>query len=216
MSLAEIAGTMPRTHHKPRREKMFGEGRLLPLDRNAKVRIMTLARALSHRTEAGRHYGVLTAKYLAVLRALLWDFHNAGTGRCFPSYEALMIAADCARSTVYEAIRALEDTGLLTWCNRILRVREMGADLFGRAANRWRVVRTSNQYRFVDPQPPARAPDSSKFEFQTGTEGQESSLLPTPALNPENPLHRALARLGEGVRSEKGAALTAPRRSLAG
>ena len=91
-----------------------------------------------------------------------------------------------------------------------------GGGLVRARANRWRVIRTCNRYRFVDPQPPARAPDSSKFEFQTGTEGQESFLLPTPALNPENPLHRALARLGEGVRSEKGAALTAPRRSLAG
>jgi hypothetical protein len=36
------------------------------------------------------------------------------------------------------------------------------------------VIRTSNQYCFVDPQPPARPPDSSKFEFQTGTKGQAS------------------------------------------
>jgi hypothetical protein len=36
-------------HTYKRREKMFGEGRLLPLDRNAKARIMTLARALTRR-----------------------------------------------------------------------------------------------------------------------------------------------------------------------
>ena len=53
-----------------RREKMFGEGRLRPLDRNAKARIMVLARALSHRTEKGKHYGAFTAKFLAVLEAL--------------------------------------------------------------------------------------------------------------------------------------------------
>jgi len=40
-----------------RREKFFGEGRCLPLDREAKVRIMARARALSHPTEKGKHYG---------------------------------------------------------------------------------------------------------------------------------------------------------------
>jgi CRP-like cAMP-binding protein len=156
MSLAEqFAGAINRadnsdpshSRRKPRkREKMFGEGRLVPLDRNAKVRLMTLARALSRRTEPGKHYGILTAKFLAVLEALLWGFHNATTGRCFPSYEAIAAKADVARSTVYEAIHALEAAGILSWVNRIKRIREWGPDLFGRALNRWRVVRTSNQY----------------------------------------------------------------------
>ena len=64
-----------------RREKMFGEGRAVPLDRNAKARIAAYARALSHRTEPGKHYGHgITDKFLTVLRVLLWDFHNAGNG----------------------------------------------------------------------------------------------------------------------------------------
>jgi DNA-binding transcriptional regulator YhcF (GntR family) len=54
----------------------------------------------------------------------LWGFHNAKSGLCFPSYEAIADAAGCARSTVAEAIRTLEDAGLLTWCNRLKRVRE--------------------------------------------------------------------------------------------
>ena len=80
---------------------MFGEGRAVPLDRNAKARIMVLARALMHRTGEGKHYGVLTAKFVAVLGALLWGFHNAASGRCFPSYERIAEKADCARATVY-------------------------------------------------------------------------------------------------------------------
>ena len=92
---------------KHRREKIFGEGRLRPLDGNAKARIQTLARALSHKTEKGKAYGAVTAKFLAVLDALLWGFHNAVTGRCFPSYERIA-DAPLAPSTVYEAIRALE------------------------------------------------------------------------------------------------------------
>jgi hypothetical protein len=115
-------------HQLKRREKMFSEGRLIPLDRNAKARIMALARALSHRTEPGKHYGIVSAKFLAVLNALLWGFHNAATGRCFPSYERIAERADCARSTVYEAIHALERAGILTWVNRIARIREWGPE----------------------------------------------------------------------------------------
>ena len=149
---------------KHRREKIFGEGRLRPLDGNAKARIQTLARALSHKTEKGKAYGAVTAKYLAVLDTLLWGFHNAVTGRCFPSYERIAGRARCARSTVYEAIRALERVGLLTWVNRIMRVREWSPelDLLGQPMRRVRVVRTSNAYVLNDP-------NSSKSDFPTGT-----------------------------------------------
>lgn len=193
-----------------RREKLFGEGRCLPLDRNAKVRIMVLARALTHRTDRGKHYGALTAKFIRVLEVLLWGFHNAGTGRCFPSYERIAEQARCARSTVYEAIRALERVGILTWVNRLVRIREWGPDLFGRAQNRWRVIRTSNAYTFRDPSCPAppsgsesRRGPNSKSELPTGTEGQEFNLLmPSIAkrdFDPTNPLHQALSRLGTAV-----------------
>ena len=98
-----------------RREKMFGPGRPRALDRNAKVRIMHLARCLSRRTEKGRAYGVVTAKALAVLEAILWAYHNSKSGLCFPSYEKIAEAAGCARSTVAEAIKALEDARILSW-----------------------------------------------------------------------------------------------------
>jgi DNA-binding transcriptional MocR family regulator len=124
----------------------------------------------------------------------LWGFHNAQSGRCFPSYERIAEKADCARSTVYEAIRALEDAGILTWVNRIARIREWGPDLFGRAKNRWRVIRTSNAYTFNDPQPQVRPPDSSKSKFTTGTTGQESLSLAAGALDSTNPLHQSLER----------------------
>ena len=58
----------------------------MPLDRNAKARVLHLARCLVRRTEKGRHYGQITAKAFAVLRALMWGFHNAKSGLCFPSW----------------------------------------------------------------------------------------------------------------------------------
>ncbi len=38
-----LAATLP-AHLRPRREKVFGDGRPRPLDRNAKVRLITYAR----------------------------------------------------------------------------------------------------------------------------------------------------------------------------
>src|SRR6266478_774628 len=68
-----------------------------------------------------------------------------------------------------------------------------GPALFGRAQNRWRVIRTSNAYTFIDPKP-------SKSDFATGTAGQDLNLetahAPKPDLDPANPLHQALTRLG--------------------
>jgi Helix-turn-helix domain len=155
-----------------RRDKMFGLGRPRALDRNAKVRIMHWARCLSRRTEKGRAYGVVTAKALAVLEALLWAFHNAKSGLCFPSYERIADAAHCARSTVAEALRALEDAGVLSWVQRIKRVRERCADLLGDNGWRWRVLRTSNAYAFNDPSPAGDRSNSSKSEKPTGTPNQ--------------------------------------------
>ena len=157
-------------HPSRRREKMFGLGRPRALDRNAKVRIMHWARCLSRRTEKGRAYGVVTAKALAVLEALLWAFHNAKSGLCFPSYETIADAAHCARSTVAEAIKALEDAGILSWVQRVKRIRERCSDLLGDNGWRWRVLRTSNSYQFNEP---GAAYRSSKSDFPSGTPNQD-------------------------------------------
>ena len=162
---------------------MFGLGRPRALDRNAKVRIMHWARCLSRRTEKGRAYGIVTARALAVLEALLWAFHNAKNGLCFPSYETIAEAAGCARSTVAEALKVLEDAGIMSWVQRIKRVREPCPDLLGDNSWRWRVLRTSNAYNFRDPGA-QRSPSllagergaPSKSEKPTGTPIQEFFL----------------------------------------
>ena len=68
---------------------------------------MTFARALMRRTEKGKAYGAITAKALAVLEALLWGFHNARSGLCFPSYATIAARAGCARSTVAAHVRRI-------------------------------------------------------------------------------------------------------------
>jgi hypothetical protein len=59
---------------------------------------MTRAGALKQCTEKGKHYGLLTAKCRDALEALLWSFHNARSGLCFPSLEKIAEKAKVARS----------------------------------------------------------------------------------------------------------------------
>ena len=126
-------------------------------------------------------------------------------GCCFPSYEAIAAKAGCARSTVAEALKALEWAGVLTWQHRITRIRERCRDLFGRIGWRWRVIRTSNAYVFRDPKAADRRRLSSKSENQTGTQDQEIlDPVQAPARDPDSPLERALARFGAAVAAKKG------------
>jgi DNA-binding MarR family transcriptional regulator len=124
-----------------RREKIFGPAPSYVLKVHEKARIWAAAQAYNARNRRpGQHQGPLTWATLRVLRALLWHFHGAdGGGRCFPSYEALAKAAKCARSTVALALKALEAAGLLTWVNRIARLRDQ-------------VIRISNAYRLRIPE----------------------------------------------------------------
>jgi hypothetical protein len=184
-----------------RREKVFGPGRAVPLDRNAKARILAYARAWTARQRRpGQHRGPITRAFLDVLEALLWGFHNSRSGCCFPGYEAIAAKAECARSTVAEALKVLEWAGVLTWQNRIARIQVREVDLFGRWASRWRVIRTSNAYVFRDPQPSLAGVPACKSENRGGTPDQEvSQPVPAPAHDPDSPLERALRRLSSVV-----------------
>jgi len=181
-----------------RREKVFGPGRAVPLDGNAKARIQAFARAWSARNKTERqHKGPITRAFLDVLTALLWGFHNSRSGCCFPSYEAIAAKAACARSTVAEALKALEWCGVLTWQHRLIRIREACTDLFGRHGWRWRVIRTSNAYVLRDPKTAKTGRSSSKSENPTGTLNQQlNPSVMAPATDPDSPLERALARFG--------------------
>jgi hypothetical protein len=196
-----------------RREKVFGPGRTVPLDRNQKARIAHYARAYSARNrQPGQHGGPITHAAQRVLSALLWAFHNSRTGRCFPSYERIAEAAGVARSTVAEALKALEFAGVLTWQNRIVRVRERCQDLWGRSGWQWRVVRTSNAYAFRDPQAQLSGVPATKSGKRPGTQNQEDPSLPVPAPACGKPttgaiseaLERALARLGAVLAATEG------------
>ena len=177
---------------KPRREKMFGEGRACRSTATPRPGSCRYARALSHRTEPGKHYGVLTAKFLAVLARAVVGLPQCRQRPLLPDRmrPSPSTRTAAARRSIRRSTRSSAPASS-AGCNRIARIREWGPDLFGRAQNRWRVIRTSNQYRFVDPQPSSQPPDASKFKFDTGTASQELLACAGRVLDPDNRLHAA-------------------------
>jgi hypothetical protein len=117
-------------------------------------------------------------------------------GRTFPSYATIAEKADCAASTVAEAIKAQEAAGLMTWDNRIKRVRERCPDLFGPNGWRWRVYRTSNTYRFND--------QASEFENRRGTTTPDlksiSEITAAPKKELEGGLTDGMSTILTGIR----------------
>jgi hypothetical protein len=202
-------------HLRPRREKVFGPARGIPLDGNAKARIIIYARGYNAKhCQPGQHRGPLTRAILEVLEALLWGFHNSKSGLCFPSYEAIAAKAECCRDTVYEAIKALEAANILTWVNRIMREQVRERDLFGKWATHWRIVRTSNAYVFRDPLPCAEGRGGTKSENPAGTLNQDISIskkeapAPTDSLaDMDGGLLKALHRLGTALAERNGIAV---------
>jgi hypothetical protein len=197
------------------REKVFGPARGIPLDRNAKARIIFYAKAWNARhRQPGQHRGPLTRACIEVLEAMLWGFHNSRSGLCFPSYEAIAEKAGCCRDTVYEAIRALEAADVLTWVNRIVRQQVRELDLFGQWTTRQRVVRTSNAYLFRDPLPCAEGRPAAKSENPPGTQNQDSSILKKEApattdslVGMGGGLLKALYSLGKAMAEREGIAV---------
>ena len=172
---AIIANHLRPRHLRPRREKIFGPAPEHRLDGNAKARVWAAAGAYNAANRQPRqHWGPLTRATMSVLKALLWRFHGAdGGGRCFPGYERIAAVAKCHRDTVCEALKALEQAGILTWVNRITRIRRRERDLFGAWGSVWQVIRISNGYIFRDP-----------LDCQPGRKGYKSEN-PARPLNPE-------------------------------
>ena len=134
---------------RAKREKTFGlpARKLMAADRG---RMWQLAHDYNAANRQPRqHNGPLTHATLLVLHALLFTFHHRETGECFPSYEAIAERSGVHRSTVADALRALEVAGVLTWSHRLGRVRRRVQDtLTGKLVWVQQVVRRSNAYVF--------------------------------------------------------------------
>ena len=178
-----------------KREKRFRDRPGIPLDRNAKARIMAYVRGYNAKHKrAGQPHGPITRAFLDVLEALLWGFHNSRTGKCFPGYDAIAAKARCCRDTVHRAIRALEVADVLTWANRFDKVKR---------EEKWQVIRTSNAYAFRDPLPCVTLARTYKSEKPPGTPNQDDFSFRESRkvliLDPASTLDSALIRLGRAM-----------------
>jgi hypothetical protein len=183
-----------RAFRKTPREKVFREKPGIPLDGNAKARIYAYAKGYNAKHKRkGQHRGPITRTFFDVLKTLLWGFHNSRTGHCFPSYETIAEKAECCRDTVYEAIHALEESGILDWVHRFDKIYK----------GRWQVIRTSNAYLFRDPLPCATSSENYKSENSAGTlPNQEKILTTTPKiiiLDPAVSYEATLISLGKTI-----------------
>ena len=145
-----------------RREKVFGPGRAVPLDRNAKARIAAYAKAWNARhRQPGQHKGPITRAFLEVLEALLWGFHNSRYRRLLP-----VLRGDRRQGRVLPRHGRGGDQGAgvgrradLAEPHHPRRVRQR--DLFGRWASRWRVHPHVQRLRVPGPAAAARRRSSS-------------------------------------------------------
>jgi DNA-binding MarR family transcriptional regulator len=132
-----------RPPRRQRRSSTLEPVKFRPLDRNQRARLIFLAERLDANTHKPKqHGGCLKRTGLQVLRVLLFHFHNVASGRCDPSLDTLAAAAGMARSTVVDALKRLEEAGIL---ERIRRARWI------RQAGRKRCVQWSNAYRLNVP-----------------------------------------------------------------
>lgn len=129
-SLSDIVGGGPMPARRNRGYSYRGGARFVmdvascctPLDRNERARLMHQAEGIERRTKAkGRKSGILGQTGLAVLRTLLLQFANRGTGLCCPSIEAIRAKTGFCKQTVIKAIRALEAVGLIRAVRRLVR-----------------------------------------------------------------------------------------------
>jgi len=113
----------PQTSQRWRRNARFWRDVdiAMPLDRNARVRLLRQAEALEARTRAkGRQNGSVSRIGLIVLKCLMWRFLGR-SGRCFPSYIAIMRETGLCKQSVRNALQRLEAVGLIRVMRRLER-----------------------------------------------------------------------------------------------
>jgi DNA-binding MarR family transcriptional regulator len=158
------------------------------IDRNQRAKIMYLAEAMDRRTkQPGKHGGFLGRPALAVLRALMFTFHNRVTGQLDPSIATLARAANVARSTAQAALDRLELCGII---ERVRRMARQRVRIWSAAAQRhvWAncVRQISNAYR-VNFALPDRAEHGDLSRPQTPDTGKRSETNPVIILPAERP-----------------------------
>lgn len=159
------------------RATLFGLPTPQILDPNRKRKLLDLARRAVHSTAIDAGLDRLTGNHVLVYEALLWRYHRNSTSRCFPSLETIGQWVGIAVDTVCEALRRLEALGLITWTHRIRRVLAPSLDPASGLPTRFRVLRTSNAYRFTMPSAPIRRTFAAKPSIEGKQRGPRNAFI---------------------------------------
>ena len=118
-----------------------------PVSMAVRHRLYRLAVRLRHKTKAkGRKRGVISDAALHIYWHLLFTLTDNATGACEPAIDFIAMKAGAARSTVCEALKALERVGLLRIVRRLAR-RVIGEGWIRREST----VQHRNAYYFGEP-----------------------------------------------------------------
>jgi len=186
-----------------------------PFNRKARIKIYDRARMLERRTRAsvrGRQTsGAIGRSGLAVLHALIFDFLNCATGELDPSYDTIAEAACVSRATVYRALKALKEAGIITWLRRCSGEMVAGVYRLIQETNAYAIL-PETQWRSAPPPCPPPEPDTwgrtsplpgglqdAHRLISTGKSKEAQQALEA---DPGDSLAAALARLGR-ARAEK-------------
>lgn len=129
---------MPKRYH---RDSIFGPGRRVPLDREQRARFRAMLRLQ-------RRPGRLTLAALNVGLVLI-DLLGED-GRLDPTIDTLAKLARIGRTTVFDALARLRESGFVGWTRRLVRCAGTG----------WRVEQTSSAYVLLIP--------ATGSDFRTG------------------------------------------------
>jgi hypothetical protein len=121
----------------------------VPLDRNARARLLHAAEALEARTrQPGRQNGSVSRIGLLVLRCLMLQFLGR-TGRCDPAYDTIMRKTGLCRQSVRNALFRLERAGLVRIMRRLTTAHvSRQCHITGNWQSFLTTVQTSNAYAF--------------------------------------------------------------------
>ena len=185
-----------------------------PINKQQRVRLYHDARRFDRQTRGhmpseyrpgkiSARQGKLGIAGLAVLHALLFDFHNNRTGRMDPCWETLADAANLSRATVARALARLKAAGVLNWVKRCapdLEQQEAGGFLMRQISNLYGVAPVGQWLGYrrpPDPPPPdpaswGAAPPLPALGLEAGDGRQRMQTILDGA--PPDSLAGALAR----------------------
>jgi DNA-binding transcriptional ArsR family regulator len=147
--------TRPRHRVRHRHKAIFVRDPLAhstPLDRNARQRLIFLAKRLERRTKGkGRANGALGGISLTLLEAL-FSYANRRTGLCFPSYLTLQALTGLSHGSIAAALRRLERAGIIKITRRLKRIWiNRMSPITGQPERIMATVQDSNLYAFSGP-----------------------------------------------------------------